>query len=558
MTADLEVETLDHLGLIAGVIDELGLVELTDSLLPEHTLSCVSSGQVVKAMILNCLGFVSAPLYLFSEFFASKPVSHLLGAGVLASHLNDDRLGRVLDGLYANGTTMFFLKAAMQAVSRFGVETDQLHLDSSSFAVTGEYVVDAVVAPMPEGTEAVPPRDDMQPITICRGYSRDHRPDLKQYMLNLVCSRDGGVPLWLKVASGNQSDAQTFAGVVTEFASQWNLDSMFVIDAAFYSEPNLQQVSSLQWLSRVPQTLSAAKALIQQSTDELTPVDCPLKDYQMWETTADYGGIEQRWILIESQTRKADAVLWEKEVERLERRLNRELKQLQKTVFACRPDACEALIQFQAQLEKHQLVKLRIAPVQTKHKPGTPRDAKRDNAFIGYRIYATLELKPEAAAEFACQRSRFILATNQLDTQKWPASKLLQEYKQQQKVERGFRFLKDPLFFTSSVFVKKPQRVEALALIMALTLLVYTLAERKIRQGLDSTQQTVLDQRQRPSDNPTFRWILQKFQGIHLVTLNGLQQITNLSVERQLIIRLLGPPTCRYYLLPELWPTCGM
>jgi hypothetical protein len=62
MTAELEVETLDHLGLIAGVIDELGLVELTDKLLPEHALSCVSSGQVVKAMILNCLGFVSAPL----------------------------------------------------------------------------------------------------------------------------------------------------------------------------------------------------------------------------------------------------------------------------------------------------------------------------------------------------------------------------------------------------------------------------------------------------------------------------------------------------------------
>jgi transposase len=558
MAADLEVETLDHLGLIAGVIDELGLVELTDGLLPEHAQNCVSSGQVVKAMILNCLGFVSAPLYLFSEFFASKPVSHLLGEGVLASHLNDDRIGRVLDGLYASGTTMFFLKAALQAVQRFGVETTQLHLDSSSFAVTGEYVVPAAVAAVPAATEDGPPGDDIQPITICRGYSRDHRPDLKQYMLNLVCSQDGGVPLWLKVASGNQSDAQTFAGVITEFTSQWDLDALFVIDAAFYSEPNLQQVSSLRWLSRVPQTLTAAKDLIQASTDALTAVDCPLKDYKMWETTANYGGVEQRWILIESQTRKADADLWAKEVERLERRLNRELKQLQKNVFACRPDACEALIQFQAQLEKHQLVKLRIAPVQTKHKPGTPRTEKRDTTFIGYRIYATLELKPEAAAEFACQRSRFILATNQLDAQKWPASKLLQEYKQQQKVERGFRFLKDPLFFTSSVFVKKAQRVEALALIMALTLLVYTLAERKIRQGLASTEQTVLDQRQRPSDNPTFRWILQKFQGIHLVTLNGLQQITNLSVERQLIIRLLGPPTCRYYLLPELSPTCGM
>jgi transposase len=276
----------------------------------------------------------------------------------------------VLDGLFASDLTTFFFNAAMQAVERFGVATRQMHLDSSSFAVTGEYVVEAAVAPVPEGVEDTPSGDDLQPITICRGYSRDHRPDLKQYMLNLVCSRDGGVPFWLKVASGNQSDSQTFAGVVTEFARQWDLDAMFVIDAAFYSEPNLQQVSSLRWLSRVPQTLSAAKDLIGPSTDELTAVDCPLKDYQMWETTANYGGIEQRWILIESQTRKADAALWEKEVERLERRLNRELKQLQKTVFACRPDVCEALIQFQAQLEKHQLIKLRIAPVQTKHQPG--------------------------------------------------------------------------------------------------------------------------------------------------------------------------------------------
>jgi transposase len=69
MTADLAVETPDHLGLIAGVIDELGLVELTDSLLPAHKQNCVSRSQVVKAMILNGLGFVSAPLYLFSEFF---------------------------------------------------------------------------------------------------------------------------------------------------------------------------------------------------------------------------------------------------------------------------------------------------------------------------------------------------------------------------------------------------------------------------------------------------------------------------------------------------------
>ena len=75
----MQIENLDHLGLVAGLIDELGLVDLTDEVIEPHCLDHVSSGQVVKAMILNALGFLSAPLYLFSEFFESKAVSHLLG-----------------------------------------------------------------------------------------------------------------------------------------------------------------------------------------------------------------------------------------------------------------------------------------------------------------------------------------------------------------------------------------------------------------------------------------------------------------------------------------------
>ena len=97
MTPGLRIEKLDHSGLIAGVIDELGLVELLDELFPPHPQNQITIGQVVKAMILNCLGFLSSPLYLFSEFFDSKPVAHLLGNGIEANHLNDDRIDRALD-----------------------------------------------------------------------------------------------------------------------------------------------------------------------------------------------------------------------------------------------------------------------------------------------------------------------------------------------------------------------------------------------------------------------------------------------------------------------------
>lgn len=540
----MQIENLDHLGLVAGIIDELGLVGLTDEVIEPHCLEYVSAGKVVKAMILNALGFLSAPLYLFSEFFESKAVSHLLGEGVEAQHLNDDRLGRVLDELYAEGTTSFFMRVALQAVKLFGIDIEQRHLDSTSFSVNGEYLRGAESALEVSGETAA---TESTPIRLCRGYSRDHRPDLKQFLMTLVCAADGGVPLWLQMASGNEHDSQQFAKVMKEFGEQWTSDGLFVMDAAFYTEPNLRQVGSMNWLSRAPLTLKAAYNLVHSDVSVLTETPCDLKDYRMWEVEQTYGGVEQRWILVESQTRKADVSLWQPELEKLERRLNRQLKSLTQQVFACKPDALEALIKFQDALETHHLTQVSVETVRGKRAPGRPAKSVEPRAVQGYRLQATLERNSTTEDIFSRQRSRFILATNQLDKNLWPPQKCLEEYKRQQTVERGFRFLKDPLFFASSVFVKKPERVEALALIMALTLMVYTLAERKLRKALDEQGQTIRNQRQQPTAKPTFRWIMQKFQGIHRVNLDGEWQISNLNEERRLIIHLLGPPVEYYY-----------
>ena len=555
MTAGLKIENLDHLGLIASVIDELGLVELLDELFPPHAQNHITTGQVVKAMVLNCLGFLSAPLYLFSEFFESKPVEHLLGEGIEAKHLNDDRMGRVLDQLWTFGLSSLFVRLAMTAVAKFDVSVKQTHLDSSSFAVHGEYLPESLpLSPLsttsPSESE-IGELEESEPVAIevRRGYSRDHRPDLKQFVTNLCCSRDGGVPLFLEVASGNQSDRQQFGHLMRKVQEQWQMDTLFVVDAAFYSEPNIQRVENLRWISRVPLTLGEAQALIHQDTTELTEVNCQLKDYKLWQTQSSYGGIEQRWILVESQTRKAQPSLWEKELKRVEQDIKRRGKRLQKQVFACRPDALEALLQFQETLEHHHVDEVTVQAILVKRAPGEKKAKKRAEAIEGYQLQFSWQRNSEVEQKLTEQRSRFILATNQLDSDEYPAPLILTEYKHQQKVERGFRFFKDPLFFTSSVFVKKPQRVAALAFLMAVTLLIYTLAERKIRQTLKQEGGTVLDQRKRPTSTPTFRWIMQKFHGIHFVLLNGLQQVTNLTDERCQIIRLLGPPACQYYLI---------
>lgn len=76
-TNEIQVQNLDNWGIVSRMIDELGLVELVDELLGTHPQTVVSLGQVLKAMILNGLGFLSAPLYLFSQFFEGKAREHL-------------------------------------------------------------------------------------------------------------------------------------------------------------------------------------------------------------------------------------------------------------------------------------------------------------------------------------------------------------------------------------------------------------------------------------------------------------------------------------------------
>src|SRR5215472_11605234 len=99
----------------------------------------VSVGTATVAMILNGLGFSNRQLYLVPQYFATKPVEHLLGVGIKAEMLNDDCLGRTLDWLYAHDPTKLFAGIARQARQSFGVKVQQVHVDTTSFSVSGEY-----------------------------------------------------------------------------------------------------------------------------------------------------------------------------------------------------------------------------------------------------------------------------------------------------------------------------------------------------------------------------------------------------------------------------------
>jgi transposase len=516
---------------VAGLVDEIGIVDILNKRLGIDSREKVSTGVIVKAMLLNGLGFVSAPLYLFGQFFQGKATEQLLGEGVKPEHLNDDRLGDVLDEVYTAGLSELFLEISLAAADKFGVKRETAHLDSTSFHVDGAYA-----------------SSEPGVIEITYGYSRDRRPDLKQFMMNLICVGDGDIPVLIEMASGNQSDKTMFAQLFQDFSKQWTFDGLCVADGALYSADNITAMSGLKWLTRVPLSISAAATLV----DEVVELaDSGIKGYTLKESRSEYAGVEQRWFLIESEQRRtSDLRQLTKRIERHRQKSQQELNQLSAIEFACIADATAAASKLSQQITWHQLTEIEIVEKKHYDKPGKPKpDAIPSRS--GFRVTATVVAIDSELTSQRVRCGRFILASNVLDAAVLSASNALREYKAQQGVERGFRFLKDPLFFASSVFLKSPKRIAALGMIMALCLLVYNLGQRQLRQALAQNEETIPNQLGKPTASPTLRWVFQCFMAVHLVVFQGVQQVVNLTDERHHILRFFSDACRRYYLLPD-------
>jgi transposase len=123
----------------------------------------------------------------------------------------------------------------------------------------------------------------------------------------------------------------------------------------------------------------------------------------------------------------------------------------------------------------------------------------------------------------------------------------LREYKNKQNCERGFRFIKDPLFLASYVFVKNPKRVEVMGMIMGLCLLVYSIGQRMIRKELKKKKESIKNQVNKFTNQPTLRWIFMVFQGVHHITMGGEEWINNLNEERKKILSYFSLNCQKYY-----------
>ena len=529
-----ESKTIEHLGLVAEMFDELGVGELIDELIPQDfEQRQVTLGQAVKAMVLNGLGFANRRLYLTPHFFANKPTEHLLGAGVTPEVLNDDTLGKALDKLYDYGVSELYSLIAARAVTRLRLKPRVGHQDITSFHVDGEYNSDE------------PPVPEEEVVHITRGYSRDGKPKLNQVALELIYEHQASLPVTMQALDGNQNDNKTMRNSVRSHIAQLRQVGIRVLikDSAGYSDKALHahEEADLKWIMRVPATLTEAKTLLE--TTNLETMRPLIEGYHYRSVTSRYGGVEQRWLVIHSQAagaRSRKSVT--KQVLKLSELEHKAFEKLCRRAFACEQDARLALQTFQNQLKVLIIHDARVLETLHYSKRGRPSPEGAPER-ISHHLQGALAAPIAYYRQRLARASMFILASNELDVEVLSDEDILTTYKAQSIAERGFRFLKDPMFLVSTLFLKKVQRVMALLMVMTVCLLVYAALEHRIRSTLKARQASLPDQKGKPTQHPTARWVFELFLDVHLllITTHATQTLTmNLKEELRNLLKLLG------------------
>lgn len=588
--------TLNHFGIVSATCQKLRLSETIDSLIPSDPQQKVTTGQAVISMILNGLGFSNRRLYLFPQFFENKPVELLVGKGLTAKDLNDDTIGRALDRLFNYGCTELFCQIASVVALIAEVDCKFGHLDTTSVSVHGNY-------------QRVTSKGD-QSLLITFGHSKQKRPDLKQLVINLLVSADGGIPLFMQALDGNSNDTKIFRDTVTKFRKglRTNLQEItyWVADSSFYCKETIKEVkTNINWISRVPQKITEAIQLINVTAAHLlrtrqnsqhyhasplqepnlanieylkhgtrtqtqqkyfTTHSCynhliPLqeKGYSYRKYWSTYGGVKQRWLIIHSvpaEERASHTVA--RAILKEEKKLLKLIAKLRKKEFKSKRSIQCAIDELQTKGKFHSVVIKQINQKRKYQRRGRPTKQNTSSSHIIYFVECTLTKKQQFIDWEIIKRGFFIVATNEHDSKKLSDQEVFTNYKGQKYVENGFRFLKDPLFFASSLFLKKPSRIVALTMVMCLTLLVYNIGERNLRQLLVTHSKTIKNQLKVPTQRPTLKWIFQLFEDIHLVTITSIEgtysEVKNLRPDGIETLKMLGNSYLEKYLIS---PTPG-
>ncbi len=326
-----------------------------------------------------------------------------------------------------------------------------------------------------------------------------------------------GTPVAMKTLDGNSSDKKTVIEGMTalkevlEAEGMAEVGSTFIADSSFYTTDNITAFTG-KWISHAQESLNEVKRYL--AMEALPFVDSEAEGYRTYGLDSSYGGVAQRWVLVFS------GQMYARQVKTLQRGREKQLK-------AMEPETS----------------------TKTVNKPGKKGRPKEGEGLDFFSVSLAFEKDPRALEDACKGLGKFMLATNDLAL---GDEQILQAYKQQGTVERGFRFLKNGDFQLAPVFLKSPRRIQALSFVMCLSLMVYSIIENQLRTSLAKANETIRIQDNGPADyknnaRPTLMKVFAMFDhlGTTSITMAGWQQLliqTTLPPEVRKVLHYLGAP----------------
>jgi transposase len=520
-----EIHQHSYLPAIAAYCRKLGVIELVNDMVPNQMN--VSPGHIVQAMVLDTLSGRS-PLYRLQEFMDGKDVNLLLGKDIDPKKFNDTNVGRALDSIFEAGSSKILTRLGDRAATVFDLDMSIASYDTTSVNVWGDY----------EGCESENPPDGPK---VTHGFSKDHRPDLKQFMTELLCV-ERGVPIFGKTLDGNASDKTNNNEMLTNITSILADkgigpgDFVYVADSAMVTENNLKQVGANNFITRLPATYSECSRVIEEAvkSDEWIShgvlaetketANRPAARYKSQECELELYGEKYRAVVVHSSAHDS------RRQKKLQRELEKSEKAIQKNLrtlnmdFACEEDAKRGLVAIENESTKLHTVKAIIKVVEVRKRGRPPKNSPAAVREV-YRIEWSLSENNYEVERLKKISGCFVLLTNVPLNGKLSMSSLdiLKTYKGQHGVESAFAFLKDPLV-VNDTFLKKPSRIDALGMVLIISLMVWRLMERSMRAYVAKSRQPMPGLNNRKTNKPTTFMVTVFMTGI-MVLLTHIRQV---------------------------------
>lgn len=523
LLARMQITRPDHLPVIAAFCRRIGLIDVIDRIVPNEME--VSVGTLVQGMVLDTLSGRS-PLYRLEEFFEHQDTQLLLGQEVDSTSFNDTTVARAMDAVFDIGAEKVFSEVAFSASCMFPLDKRYVHFDTTSVNVWGDY--DRCIS-------------DPDSINITYGYSKDHRPDLKQFLVKMLCV-GRNVPILGNCEDGNGSDKSinnTVLSRISKHMAKHGLEPgafVYVADSAMVTRDNLTMVGDNLFLTRLPFSYNEAGRVVSEAVEQgvweevgvlnetPTTTKRPPALYSITEKIVTLHEKEYRAVVVHSTAHD------KRRLKRLERQMKKSTSNLSRMIaketkqeFFCRADADAAALLLQHNdTELHGItVNVEEKIYYTRGRP--PKNGKRKVSYIRYVLKACLEEKSERVKQIQEESGCFVLLTNvpQEGNMMETGAGLLQVYKEQYGIEKNFSFLKDPLI-VNDIFLKRPERIEVLGAVLLISLMVWNLIEHTLRQYIKESEVTLPGWDNKQTKRPTAFMMSIKFMGLQVVRVAGM------------------------------------